>query len=185
MNKFQELKRVLKNEEVVQRYLGLPEKRTSSGSWYKSPFRKEKTASFLVSDKGIHDFGDSANYDVISFVNKYFAVTPKQALDILCKDFNVNVGNEYETAEIIQRLKRKREEEKKIKEKINNWYNLEMQRVSKEIILNQKCIDIYQESKNFEILTVLYKEQVKLEVYFEELFNTTEEDKQKMYLLNI
>ena len=39
MNKYQELKNILTNKEVVQRYLGLPEKQNSTGNWYKSPFR--------------------------------------------------------------------------------------------------------------------------------------------------
>ena len=79
MNRFREIKSILNPQEVVQKYLGLPEKKTSTGLWYKSPFRKEKTASFCVSNKGIHDFGDSTHYDVISFVQRYFNTTPLKA----------------------------------------------------------------------------------------------------------
>lgn len=186
MNKFQEVKSILKNEEVVQKYLGLPEKRTSSGSWYKSPFRKEKTASFLVSNKGIHDFGDSTNYDIISFVEKYFTTTPKEALQILCNDFNLKLGNEYETREMLERLKKKREEEKLIREKVNNWYNTEMQRISNELIDIRRCIVVCRKKINFDTLAILYDEKTKLELAFEELFSArTEEEKTKMYLLSI
>ena len=75
MNKYAEIKTILKNQEVVQRYLGLPEKHNSNGNWYKSPFRNEKTASFCVSDKGIHDFGSSENYVSIIFVLIFFNIT--------------------------------------------------------------------------------------------------------------
>ena len=108
MNRFKEIKNILNPQEVVQKYLGLPEKKTGTGLWYKSPFRKEKTASFCVSSKGIHDFGDSTHYDIISFVQKYFDTTPSRALEILCNDFGLyGLGNEYETQEIIRRLKKK------------------------------------------------------------------------------
>ena len=185
MNKFQEIKRILKNEEVVQRYLGLPEKHTSIGNWYKSPFRREKTASFLVSSKGIHDFGDSQHYDIISFVQRYFNINAIQALQMLCNDFGISLENEYETRETLQMLKKKREEERLIKERVANWYNLEMQKISDEIIINQKCINRFKNKSNFEVLAVLYNEQIKLELYFETLFNLTEDEKVGMYVSSI
>ena len=185
MNKFEEIKRMLKNEEVVQRYLGLPEKHTTLGNWYKSPFRREKTASFIVSDKGIHDFGDSKHYDIISFVQKYFSTTPIQALQVLSNDFGISLENEYETQEILKRLKKKQEEEKLIKERVANWYNAEIQRVSDDIIINQKCIERFKNKSNFELLKILYNEQIKLEIYFETLFNLTEDEKVEIYLSSI
>lgn len=183
MNKYQEIKNILGNIETVQKYLGLPEKHTSTGNWYKSPFRKEKTASFCVSSKGIHDFGSSKHYDVISFVQKYFKTTPYQALEILCKDFNINLVNEYETEETIKLLKQKREEERIIKNKIDNWFNSEIQKVCDEIITNEKCLNICKKTCNFKVLKILYDEQFKLEYYFEVLFDATEEEKEKLYLI--
>ena len=183
MNKFSEVKSVLKPQEVVQKYLGLPEKKTSTGLWYKSPFRKERTASFCVSSKGIHDFGDSMHYDVISFVQRYFNTTPLRALEILCNDFGLNgLGNEYETQEIVKRLKKKREEERLIKQKIDEWYSKEYQKVCDEIIINQKCLKIFEKTMNFEVLSILYDEQVKLEYYFEVLFNADEKTRERLYL---
>lgn len=186
MNKYKEIKKILNNEEVIQRYLGYPEKHNSTGLWYKSPFRKEKTASFCVSNnKGIHDFGDNTHYDIISFVQKYFNTTPYQALEILCNDFNINyTNNEYETKKMIKRLKQKREEDKQIKEKIDTWFNQEIQKVCDEIKINRRCLAIYKESANFEVLSILYDEQIKLGYYFELLFNATERDKEKLYLMN-
>lgn len=185
MNKFNEIKTILKADIVIQHYLGLPEKHSYAGNWYKSPFRKEKTASFCVSDKGIHDFGDSTHYDIISFVQKYFNTTPYKALGILCNDFNIyQLGNEYEDKKIIEMLKKKEKQERQIKEKIEKWYNREIQRISDEIIANRKCLNIFKDKHNFILMQLLYNEQVKLEYYWEILFNADERTKEKLYLTN-
>jgi len=185
MNKYKEIKNILKNKEVVQKYLGIPEKCTHVGNWYKSPFRKEKTASFCVSEKGIHDFGDSTHYDIISFVQKYFNTTAYQALEILCNDFNINyLENEYQNKETIKLLKQKRQEEKQIKQIIEQWFNEEIQKVCDEMIVNRKCLDIFEKKANLEVLKILYDEQVKLEYYFENLYIANEETKEKLYLLS-
>lgn len=184
MNKYQEIKRILKNIEVAERYLGRPEKYNSTGNWYKSPFRSEKTASFCVSEKGIHDFGDSSHYDIISFIAKYFNTTAYEALKILCNDFNIgSLENEYETNEIINRVKQKREEEKIIKHKIKTWYINTLQRICDEIKTNEKLLKIYENKSNFNVLKILYDEQAKLEYSFEILTQADEETKEKIYLM--
>ena len=94
MDKFTEVKAMLDNRQVIERYLGNPNKHTSKGDWYISPFRNEKTASFYVSDKGIHDFGSSQHYDIISFIENYYNVTPLEALKDICSDFNINILDE-------------------------------------------------------------------------------------------
>lgn len=183
MNRFKEIKNILNPQEVVQKYLGLPEKKTSTGLWYKSPFRKERTASFCVSNKGIHDFGDGNHYDIIDFVERYFNTTPSRALEILCIDFNIyTLGNEYETQEIVKRLKKKREEERIIRQKIEEWYSKEFQRVCDEIIINEKCIKIFEKTLNYEVLSILYDQQIKLECYFDILFDADEKTKERLYL---
>lgn len=182
MNKYTHIKSILKAQEVVQRYLGLPEKHNSTGDWYKSPFRNEKTASFCVSNRGIHDFGSSEHYDIISFVQKYFNTTMYQTLEILCRDFGINIQNDYETDKLIHMLKQKREEERKAKEVVANWYNKEFQKLCDEIQINKKCLDIFEKKSNFEILQILYVEQAKLEYYFEILLNIDEQQKINLYL---
>lgn len=185
MDKYKEIKRMLKNKEVVQKYLGIAEKNTSTGSWYKSPFRREKTASFCVSDKGIHDFGDSTHYDIISFVQKYFNTTPYKALQILCNDFNITITeNEYATNETLRLIKQKREEEKKIKQIIDEWFNREIIQVCDEMIINRKLIEIFEKKSDFEVLRILYDEQTKLEYYFETLYIADERTKEKLYLIS-
>lgn len=185
MNKFKEIKNMLTCIEVVQRYLGLPVKHNSTGSWYISPFRKEKTASFCVSSKGIHDFGDSMHYDIISFVGKYFNCSTYQALEILCNDFGIAMTNEYETKETIKMLKQKRAEERRIKEAIDTWFRRELINVCSELKINEKCIKIAEKHCNFEALKILYNEQNKLEYKFEILFKSDERTKEKLYLDSI
>lgn len=70
-----ELKMLVKPTEVAIRYLGTPLKERYGKLWYKSPFRNERTASFVVSDKkGFHDFGDSWHGDILSFVERLFNI---------------------------------------------------------------------------------------------------------------
>jgi len=140
MDKFAEIKTLLKEEEVIEHYLGKPEKRTYTGIWYKSPFRKEKTASFCVSEKGIHDFGSSEHYDIISFVAKYFNTDNYKALKILCNDFGLSLLEEKEDKETIRQLKEKREKERKRKLKIEIWFNDKIQNLCDEIQENKKLI---------------------------------------------
>ena len=85
---------------------------------------------------------------------------------------------------MIKRLKQKKEEERQIKEKINRWFNQEIQKICDEIKINRKCLEIYKESANFKVLSILYDEQAKLGYYFELLFNATEKNKEKLYLIN-
>ena len=179
MNKFAEIKTLLKGDEVVEHYLGKPDKRTYAGIWYKSPFRKEKTPSFCISQKGIHDFGDSQHYDIISFVAKYFNTDNLSALKILCNDFGLSLLDKQENKETIRQLKIKREEDQKRKELIKKWFNTKMQEFCDEIQENEKMIKIFENSSNFEVLSILYDKQIKLEVEFEIMQST--KDKEKLY----
>jgi len=177
MNKFSEIKTLLKGEEVILHYLGTPNKKTYKGMWYKSPFRKEKTASFYVSEKGIHDFGSSEHYDIISFVAKYFNTDNYKALKILCNDFGLSLLDKKEDKETIKQLKQKREEERKRQLEVAMWYNSKMQKLCNEIQENKKLIKIFENSSYFETLKILYDKQVKLEIEFEIMQNTKEKEK--------
>lgn len=184
MNKFKEIKKYLNNQQVVQRYLGLPEKRTSTGIWYKSPFRSERTASFCVSSKGIHDFGDSTHYDIISFVEKYFNATLDQAIDILCNDFGLSLNNPYESKTVVNILKQKRDEENRAKEIIEIWFNSKFKGISDELKNTRRFIEVLKNTTYFDTLAVLYMRETKQEMLFEDLFDISqdEEQKTKLYL---
>ena len=182
MNKYKEIKKILNNQEVVQRYLGLPEKHNSTGIWYKRPFRNEKTSSFCVSSKGIHDFGSSEHYDIISFVQRYFNTTSSKAYQIICYDFNIHLENEYVNSNILKNIRKRRDEENKAKEKIKKWYNDTLVKVCDEIIANRRCMEILKDTTYYNALSILYDEEMKLNYKYEQLINTSDENKIKLYL---
>lgn len=182
MNKFLEVKKVLENRQVVQKYLGTPSKITFKGDWYLSPFREEKTASLYVSKKGIHDFGSSKHYDIIDFVSEYYKVKPLQALKILCNDFGIVIKEEHIDKESLKKIKQERAKQKELKEESIKFYNEEVQKLCDEIQINQKLIQIFKKSFKYEALEVLYGQEIFLELKFEEVTNMTTEDKVRWYL---
>lgn len=109
--------------QVARKYLGEPSKRMGKTLWYYSPLRaKERTPSMAVNDnKGFTDFGTGKNYDVISFIQEYYNCNPKQAVEILARDFGINLDIYNEN--ILELLKKQRDEEIKIQNAINSWYN--------------------------------------------------------------
>lgn len=182
MNKFLEVKQVLENRQVVQKYLGTPSKITFKGDWYLSPFREEKTASLYVSEKGIHDFGSSKHYDVIDFVSEYYKVKPLQALKILCEDFGIEIKEERIDKASLRKIRQEREKQKELKENATNFYNEEVQKLCDEIQINQKLIKIFKKSFKYEALEVLYNQEIFLELKFEEITNLTSEERVRWYL---
>lgn len=169
MNKYVEVKTLLKGEDVVRRYLGNPIKSTGKGIWYKSPFRQERTASFYVSDKGIHDFGSSEHYDIVSFVARYFNTDSFGALKILCSDFCLNLLDEKLDYKTIKKIKKQRQQERQNRERQEREFNTKMQKLCDEIIENEKLIKIFSKTAYLETLKILYDKEVLLELEFEEL----------------
>lgn len=133
MNIYKDIKEYLKPTEVVKFYLGNG-KYKSGSYWYISPFRREKTASFCVSDKkGIHDFGDSKHYDVISFVSKLFDINSYKSAEKLVNDFSLPIDlqnrkpkmfYERDLKKYKERLYKKEIEEKTIKDYYENIYSI-------------------------------------------------------------
>lgn len=110
--------------DVAKRYLGNPYKASCSNLVYKSPFRNERTASFVVSNiKGFHDFGDGWHGGIIDFAKRYFNISFKEAVNMLATEFGICIENEYITNDVWKMLKKQREEEKRYKEAIESWYN--------------------------------------------------------------
>jgi len=91
MNEVEEIKSRLDIVEVVSSYIPLKQ----AGSNWKgmSPFKAEKTASFMVSsDKGIwHDFSSGQGGDVFSFVMLMEGIEFREALEILAKKAGVEL----------------------------------------------------------------------------------------------
>ena len=61
------------------------------------PFHGEKTPSFVVSeDKQIYTcFGCGATGDVISFVEKHYGLTFKEAVEKLAKEYNIEIEMDH------------------------------------------------------------------------------------------
>lgn len=137
----EKIKQTLKPTQVARYYLGAPFKEQGNNNWYKSPLRpEERTASFLVTDqKGFHDFGTSEHFDVISFIQRFYNTDFKRAISILASDFGVQDDNEM-TSEVKKYLIQKREQEKEIEEKINQWHNNTLQKICDEIQELEKII---------------------------------------------
>lgn len=93
-----EIKQALKIEEVIEFYTG----EKFRNSRIKCPFHSEKTASFFVNKKKQYYkcFGCGEGGDILTFVQKYFALSFAGAIEKLCCDFGINITEKTE-AEII------------------------------------------------------------------------------------
>ena len=90
MNNPKEIKELLNPILVAKYYLGNPEKITRNRIWYKSPWRNERTASFMVDNEiGFHDFGEGWHGDIIDFVERYYNTDFVTTMQILTSDFNL------------------------------------------------------------------------------------------------
>lgn len=168
------IKSIVSNRDCCFKYLGVPIRIDKVGNWYLSPFTSEKTASFLCSDKGIHDFSSNKHYDVISLVENLYKVPFKTAIDILAQDFNIPTDNNKKTKEELNQIKKEIEERKKMNEKINNIYNSDFEKLAKELHTNLRVIEICKRNNFFETLEILYKDNVMLEIKIENILSYRE-----------
>lgn len=99
MDAKEEVKQRLSVEEVVSDYLEL--KRSGRNFKAISPFTNERTASFMVSpEKQIwHDFSSNKGGDIFSFVMEVEGVGFREALEILAKKANVDLGQYQKQAD--------------------------------------------------------------------------------------
>lgn len=177
MNSSEQLKRILKPTVVVPYYLGQPFKISNLGLWYKSPFRNERTASFLVSDnKGIHDFGSSKHYDIISFLQEWLKIDFKTAINKLSYDFQITDCRGI-SKELEQYLIKRREEENQMRKKIDNWFNKIFSDLCDELHFLHKMIP----HLNGEALVVVYKKELYLNLITELFINAREEEKVNLW----
>lgn len=177
MNNPEQLKEILTPTVVVQHYLGQPIKRNRLGDWYKSPFRNERTASFLVSDiKGIHDFGTSEHYDIISFVQELFRIDFKTAIDKLSYDFKI-IDNNESSKELRGYLIKRREEELQIKRNLDNWFNKTYIKLCRELQMWRKIIPYLRG----ETLAIAYAKEQYLDYLTEIFINASEDEKLKLW----
>lgn len=122
MNNPKEIKELLKPTLVSKYYLGNPDKTTRDKIWYKSPWRNERTASFMVDDNaGFHDFGENWHGDIMDFVGRYYNTDLINAMKILTSDFNLP-EDEKIPQDLKKYLKQQKDEERKIQQAIENWF---------------------------------------------------------------
>lgn len=139
------IKTILKPTQVVQYYIGSPIRTNNLGFWYKSPFREERTASFLVNDnKGIHDFGTSIHYDIISFVQGLFKIDFKVAISKLYYDFHIN-DSEPISKELVLYKKAYLKEQNEIHDKLEKWFLGEYIKLCSKLIYIKKIIKYMQD----------------------------------------
>lgn len=121
MNIYKLLKDNLDARDVAKKYLGNPIKISSDKIWYKSPFRTEKTASFMVSESNMYDFGSATHYSVIDFCKELWGKDIYTTAKALAQDFGINIDNKLSSKELKQ-IKQEQERRKKLQEIKQEWF---------------------------------------------------------------
>lgn len=121
---FEIIKYKVKPTQFARIVLGNPDKKSGSTLFYYSPLRvKERTPSLAVNDKeGITDFGTGQNYDIISFVSEIEGRSPISACYRIAELVGITLPDTKKNKSHLEYIKNKIEEEIKIQEKINSWY---------------------------------------------------------------
>ena len=106
-NVWKEIKEELTAKEVVEHFLGPPQKISGSSYFWSSPFRNGDTdPSLSANDTYIKDFGGDFSGDIFEFVMEFKNVSKKDALEILKNEFNLEVEIENRTSNKRTRSKR-------------------------------------------------------------------------------
>lgn len=161
-----DIKLIATPQSVARYLLGLPEKQLGNELWYKSPFREETKASFIVSDKGFHDFGTSEHYDIFSFVQRLKHCSFQESVNLLASLYGV-ADRDYESDKLVAWYKKQRAEKEKHKEVINWFYLRVWDEVDKEQKQNFELTRIFRptsmESEYIDTYKILLDEQVSIE----------------------
>lgn len=106
----------LKMEDVLQRYIGQPNRMHK----YLCPFHQDRHPSLSINPRTdrFTCFACGAKGDLIDFVERYFNTDQRGALEILDRDFNLGLENSRDTAETVRKAKAAREQERKRNEEI-------------------------------------------------------------------
>ena len=181
MNNPEQIKQLLTPIMVAEHYLGQG-KTKGNRIWYKSPFRNERTASFMVDEEAYHDFGDGWHGDVIDFVERYYNTDFINAMKILSRDFGLP-EDEPISKEVEQYIKRKREEEQQMKMNLDNWFNSTYNKLCDELHITEKAIkNTAMKNKLVELWKYLYNREIKLEILWEIFFDSINDERKKLEL---
>lgn len=177
MNNPKEIKELLNPILVAKYYLGNPEKITRNRIWYKSPWRNERTASFMVDNEiGFHDFGEGWHGDIIDFVERYYNTDFVTTMQILTSDFNLP-EDEKVSEDFKKYIKKQRDEEKQIQQAIENWYRNTLSDLCNKLHYWQNKIP---NLKKYELARAYSKEQY-LDYLIDIFINAKEDEKIELY----
>ena len=181
MNNPEQIKQLLTPIMVAQHYLGQG-KTKGNRLWYKSPFRNERTASFMVSEEAYHDFGDGWHGDVIDFIERYYNTDFINAMKILSRDFGLP-EDEPISKEVEQYIKRKREEEQQMKRNLDDWFNSTYNKLCDKLQITEKAIkNTAMKNKLVGLWKYLYNREIKLEILWEIFFDAIDDEQKKLEL---
>lgn len=175
MNNPKEIKQILTPIMVAQHYLGQG-KQKGNKIWYKSPFRNERTASFMVDNKSFHDFGESWDGDIISFIERYYNIDFLTAMRVLTRDFGLP-ENEKKSKEFEQYIKQKREQEQQMKRNLDNWFNSIFTKICKKLQIIKRQIELRQID-----FKTAYDKECRLNILWELFFDAVNNDNKKIEL---
>ena len=177
MNNSERVKKIVTPSMVVQHYLGQPTKTSGINLIYKSPFRNERTASFWVNDdKGIHDFGTGIHYDILSFTQELFKIDFKTAMDKLQRDFGI-ISSGPSSKELDAYLIKKREDELRMRNNLNKWYNDMLQKLCNKAFEWQMLIPLLRN----EALAIAYSKEQYVNYLIDVFINATEDEKLELW----
>lgn len=161
--------------DVAIRYLGHPDKKRYGKLWYKSPFRNERTASFMVDEKSFHDFGDSWDGDIFDFIERYYSVDFIKAVQIIKIDFGI-VSDDWESKELSKYLNNKRKIVADANKALDDWFNTNLETI---IIAQKEWKEIAKNAKK-ETLKIAYDEISRLEYLWEIFFDAIKDNNKKL-----
>ena len=106
----------LTTEQVIERYLGAPNRLKK----FLCPFHNDKSPSLSINPRTgkYRCFSCGAHGDMIDFVQDYFNVTKKEALEILDRDFYLGLKDIQNDSEVVREAIHKREQEKRLQEEL-------------------------------------------------------------------
>ena len=147
-----DIKAIVTPQSLARYLLGSPVKERRNELWYKSPFRRETEASFVVSDRGFHDFGTDEHYDIFSFVQKLKHCSFKDSVEALASMYGV-ADREYDSKELLRWHRTQREAQLRYEQELRAIYlaiwdevDAELREVAEDIELikgRKEYIDAY------------------------------------------
>lgn len=139
MDKKEQILTYLKMEDILKKY-GIKTKRTM----FCCPFHNDKTPSAKFFDTSFHCFGCGKSGDLIQFVQDYYNLGFKEAMEKINQDFNLGLESDYKVNyDKLQKIKNERIKRQKEKDSLNKefvkyckkrWeYENEIDKINKEI----------------------------------------------------